>query len=185
YAVSPGLGASKNGAGNVTGSTAMPSARAGERETNAAADPRISLATSLLEPIIRLILSPNRCGDDLAGSHLKSTMYSDFPSATSTSVFEEVVFLYLTGTASFLLVPETATRCLPGMAPSPALKVDSSKVPSGWILPLASRPLSGSKRISPRVRGLPLYVTFPLTGTVLPAYGPALEPQPQQDASRT
>ncbi len=68
-------------------------------------------------------------------SHFRSTTYSVLPSATSTSVFEELVFLYLMGTASFLLVPETATRCVPGTAPSPALKVDSSKVPSSWILP--------------------------------------------------
>src|SRR5208337_2520866 len=156
YAVSPDPGASKNGAGSVTGSTVIPSAQTGETKRNTAADSKISPATSLLEPIIRLILSREWCGDDLARSHLKSTTYSDFPSVTSTSVFEELVFLYLTGTAFFLLVPETATRCLPGMAPSPALKVDSSKVPSGWILPLASRPLSGSKRISPWVRGLPL-----------------------------
>ena len=57
HAVSPGLGASKNGSGNVTGSTAIPSARVGEMETNAAADPRISPATSLLELIISLVLS--------------------------------------------------------------------------------------------------------------------------------
>ena len=61
YAVSPGPDASKNGAGNVTGSTAMPSAQAGEMKTNAAADPRISPATSLLGPIIRLVLSLDRC----------------------------------------------------------------------------------------------------------------------------
>ena len=60
------------------------------------------------------------------------------------------MFLYLSGTPSFLLVPVTATRWVPGTAPSPGLKVVSSNEPSDEIGPWASRPAeSGSKTISP------------------------------------
>ena len=110
-AASPGPDASKNGAGNVTGLTAIPS----PGPSAEAMRPPIpgSARTRPSNSIIRLVRSHDQVRRSIiAGSHLRSMVYSVFPSATSTSVFEELGFLYLRGTR--ILAGSSRTSRQPG-----------------------------------------------------------------------
>src|SRR5271157_536368 len=119
-------------------------------------------------------------------AQLRSKVNSVFSGVTSASSFEVSGCRYFLGMISLapVPVPLMETWFSPMAAPSPSLNVVSTKVPSCWIGPEATRPMStGLNLITPLGKGCPLKVTFPLTGTSR-ALSPWLGPQPAVAASK-